>query len=262
MSSVDVRIDAPPCFQLKGGLFTLTALQLLTTDLSDFSAQLQDKIKQAPKFFQGAPVVIDCQKLQLSEGSIDLQAVLAKIREAKLYPVALRGGSSALQQQASSCQLALLPESKIDTQKGIQTAPPVARTAPVSRKPDAKVTNGSNEELETKTRLITIPVRSGQQIYARGCDLLVLAPVSHGAELLADGHIHVYAPMRGRALAGISGDKSARIFCQSLEAELVSIAGQYKLSEDMKDDPSWKSAAQISLDQHALHITPLCTTTK
>ena len=108
----------------------------------------------------------------------------------------------------------------------------------------------------SNTKLITEPVRSGQQIYARGADLIVLAPVSHGAELLADGHIHIYGPLRGRALAGVTGDETARIFCQYLEAELISIAGQYKISEDIEQSV-WRMATDISLKEGHLHIQPL-----
>ncbi|MAB25605.1 MAG: septum site-determining protein MinC [Pseudomonadales bacterium] len=106
-------------------------------------------------------------------------------------------------------------------------------------------------------RLITEPVRSGQQVYARGGDLIVMAPVSAGAELLADGHIHVYGPLRGRALAGVQGNTEARIFCQNLEAELVSIAGQYKVAEDLRKEQHWKQAVHISLAGDSLKISAL-----
>ena len=174
-----------------------------------------------------------------------------------MFPVALRGGSLALQQSAALNQLAILPESKVEA-KPRNPVPPSTASSAIERPLAQAKPAEQKEDLETPTRLITLPVRSGQQIYARGADLLVLAPVSHGAELLADGHIHVYAPLRGRALAGISGDKTARIFCQSLEAELVSIAGQYRLSEDLKDGPLWKTSVQIALEERSLHITPLC----
>ncbi|HCP03453.1 MAG TPA: septum site-determining protein MinC, partial [Pseudomonas sp.] len=105
-------------------------------------------------------------------------------------------------------------------------------------------------------KIITEPVRGGQQVYARGGDLIVMAPVSAGAELLADGHIHVYGPLRGRALAGVQGNQEARIFCQSLEAELVSIAGQYKVAEDLRKQ-QWKQAVQISLEGDSLKISGL-----
>jgi septum site-determining protein MinC len=105
--------------------------------------------------------------------------------------------------------------------------------------------------------VITTPIRGGQQIYAQGCDLVVISSVSSGAELLADGNIHVYGPMRGRALAGIKGDRKARIFCQQLGAELLSIAGQYKVSEDLRRDPLWGAPVQVSLSGDVLNITRL-----
>ncbi|WP_259753596.1 septum site-determining protein MinC [Pseudomonas sp. GCEP-101] len=107
------------------------------------------------------------------------------------------------------------------------------------------------------TKLVTSPVRGGVQIYAAGGDLIVLAPVSPGAELLADGNIHVYGPMRGRALAGVKGDTSARIFCQQLAAELVSIAGNYKVAEDLRRSPQWGQAVHVSLSGDVLNITRL-----
>ena len=99
--------------------------------------------------------------------------------------------------------------------------------------------------------------RGGQQIYAQGGDLVVVSSVSPGAELLADGNIHVYGPMRGRALAGIKGDTKARIFCQQLTAELVSIAGQYKVSEDLRRDPLWGASVQVNLSGDVLNIIRL-----
>ena len=107
------------------------------------------------------------------------------------------------------------------------------------------------------TKIITSPVRGGQTIYAEGCDLVVVASVSPGAELMADGNIHVYGPMRGRALAGHKGNAKARIFCQQLSAELVSIAGKYKVSEDLRRDPLWGAGVQISLSSDMLNITRL-----
>ncbi len=106
------------------------------------------------------------------------------------------------------------------------------------------------------TKIITTPIRSGQQIYAQGGDLLILAPVSTGAEVIADGHIHIYGPLRGRALAGVSGNENARIFCDSLEAELVSIAGYYKVNENLRNDV-WKSRVHVFLEDKTLHINTL-----
>jgi septum site-determining protein MinC len=105
--------------------------------------------------------------------------------------------------------------------------------------------------------IVDRPLRSGQQVYARGSDLIVLGLVSHGAEVIADGHIHVYAPLRGRAIAGARGDASARIFATCLEAQLVSIAGIYRTSETPLPDEVLARPAQVRLDGERLVVEPL-----
>lgn len=108
------------------------------------------------------------------------------------------------------------------------------------------------------TKLVTQPVRSGQQIYAQGADLIIMSQVSEGAEVLADGHIHVYGTLRGRALAGVNGDTSARIFCRSLEAELLSVAGNFVLSEDLRSRAEvWKQPTQVFLHDETLKVEAL-----
>ena len=141
--------------------------------------------------------------------------------------------------------------------------PSGARERPVEPEPEVKKPEPPPapvpppEPAIKPTKIITTPVRGGQQIYAQGGDLVVVSSVSPGAELLADGNIHVYGAMRGRALAGVKGDTRARIFCQQLSAELVSIAGQYKVSEDLRRDPLWGAGVQISLSGDVLNITRL-----
>jgi septum site-determining protein MinC len=212
-------------FQLKGSLFTLTTFLLESGDLAGIEQQLSNAIKQAPKFFDNTPLVIDLKKFS-ETGDIHFPNLLTLLRGFKLIPIGIRGGTPQLQQQAAQAGMAILPEEK----KAAVEATPAPAPQPV----------------KSKTKLITIPIRSGQQIYAQGGDLIVLAPVSVGSELLADGNIHVYGPLRGRALAGVLGDTTARIFCSSLEAELVSIAGQYKVSEQLKEF-GWKAAVNIEL---------------
>jgi septum site-determining protein MinC len=231
--------DAIAIFQLKGGLYPLTALQLLGTDLAIFEKQLSAKIQQAPKFFEHAPIVIDLQKLSASEDTLNFKALLELLLKKNLMPVGLKGGNSVQQAAAAAAGLpSLRASAQADTE-------PTENCKSVETTPKGSL-----------TKVITEPVRSGQQIYARGGDLIVLAPVSHGSELLADGHIHIYGPLRGRALAGVTGDTKARIFCQSLEAELVSIAGEYKISEDINQS-LWRLAVEISFETERLHIRVL-----
>jgi len=235
--------DAIAIFQLKGGLYPLTALQLLGTDLAIFEKQLSAKIQQAPKFFEHAPIVIDLQKLSALEDTLNFKALLELLLQKNLMPVGVKGGSSTQQAAAAAAGL-----------------PSLRTSAQADTEPAEKIEeNSKSVEAAPKgslTKVITEPVRSGQQIYARGGDLIVLAPVSHGSELLADGHIHIYGPLRGRALAGVTGDTKARIFCQSLEAELVSIAGEYKISEDI-DQSLWRLAVEVSFEAERLHIRVL-----
>ncbi len=237
-------------FQLKGGLYPLTALQLLHSELDLFEEQLLNKIRQAPKFFYHAPIVLDLQTLPQTEDQMLFDPLLAILQKHHLIPVGIKGGSQAQQAAASKAGLAILQDS---AHKTLDAKSPLD-------KPKLHPTHSpKNEDFEnslTHSRVIYEPVRSGQQIYVRGGDLIVLATVSHGAELLADGHIHVYGPLRGRALAGVSGDQKAHIFCQSLEAELVSIAGQYKISEDI-EQTAWRLPVDISVVSGHLQIRAL-----
>ena len=197
-------------FKLKGRLYTLTVLTIVSIDNKLLVEQLNEVVRQAPKMFQQAPIVLDCT--EVSHKSFDLQECCNQLRQKGLIPIAIQGGNSYLNTLAQGLGLAVLNASS-NHDKPLDSS------------------TGSGAASKTKTtKTITTPVRSGQQIVSTG-DLVVTSAVSHGAELLADGHIHIYGALRGRALAGIEGNKSARIFCQSLEAELVSIAGFYRLSD-------------------------------
>jgi len=237
-------------FVLKGGSFTLTTLQLLTLDYATLNAQLGEKVSQAPKFFNHTPVVLDIQKVANIPVEIDFTKILTIIRSHELIPVGIRGGTPDQHGRLLALGLAVLPER---IQK--QPAAPDAQPAPEAiAAPVAPVAQADTEEGQTK--IITQPVRSGQQIYARGGDLIVTASVSEGAEIIADGHIHVYGTLRGRALAGVNGFEQARIFCSCLRAELVSVAGQYCVSDDLRQS-SWGLGVSIALQGDHLQITPL-----
>ncbi len=221
-------------FKLKGRLYTFTVLQVLNTNPEAFSHQLEDTIAKAPKLFEHTPVVFDLSSVQQLE--FDLQALLELARSHGMIPVAIQGGSILHNTLAQCHGLAVLHASS-------------TQDKPIIERP----IENNHHEL-TKSKLITTPVRSGQQVVAKGADLVVTSSVSHGAELLADGCIHVYGALRGRALAGISGDKEARIFCHSLEAELVSIAGFYRLSDAIEP---YSGPCQIYLLDEHIHIEPL-----
>ncbi len=221
-------------FRLKGRLYTFTVLQVLNTDPEAFKHQLDDTIAKAPKLFEHTPVVFDLSAVHQLE--FDLQALLQLARSHGMIPVAIQGGSIIHDTLAQCNGLAVLHASS-------------TQDKPIIERP---IENNHHES--SKSKLITTPVRSGQQVVAKGADLVVASSVSHGAELLADGCIHVYGALRGRALAGISGDKEARIFCQSLDAELVSIAGFYRLSDAIEP---YNGPCQIYLLDEHIHIEPL-----
>ncbi len=227
-------------FQLKGGLFTLTTLQIFNSDLVQLKAQLIDKIQQAPNFFHHAPIVLDFKIANQPNIEIDFANLRAMLREVNLIPVGIRNSTPEQTQAAIKVGFAILRDTTNPRDKDkISTSTP---TQPVPK--------------ILSSRIITEPVRSGQQIYAPDGDLIIINQVSHGSELIADGSIHVYGALRGRALAGINGNQQARIFCNSLEAELVSVAGSYKLSEDIERQ-AWKVSAQIYIKQDRLQISVL-----
>jgi len=225
-------VDQAP-FDLKGSLFTLTVLHLRKPDPALIDARLAEKIQQAPGFFSHAPVVIDLEGLLDPQATVDFVALHDVLRKHSMIPVGVRHGSAELRAAALLAGLPALPE---------------IRPAPAKKETPEIVT--------TNTRIHTQPVRSGQQIYAAEGDLVVLGAISPGAEVLADGTIHIYGPLRGRALAGVRGDRQARIFCQSLEAELVSVAGNYRLIEQV--DASLRGQfVQVYLSEERLIIAPL-----
>ncbi len=235
-------VTATRAFQLKGGLFTLTTLQLLSSDLNALAQQLALTLQQAPKFLHHAPLVIDLQRLSAIDAPLDFVALLALLRTHKLIPVGLRHATQEQQQAALTAGLALLA----DNLKPVSAAAPLIEKAP-------PVPAAASKQA---SKVVTQAVRSGQQIYAQGADLIVIGTVSPGAELLSDGNIHIYGTLHGRALAGISGDINARIFCQSLNAELIAIAGHYWVNEDLKSGITGR-ATQIYLEADKLRIAEI-----
>lgn len=246
MSQIELQ-DQDPVFQLKGSMLAITVLELARNNLETLDRQLAAKVALAPNFFSNTPLVLALDKLPAGEGAVDLPALMRVCRQHGLRTLAIRANRIEDIAAAIAIDLPVLPPS------GARERP----LEPAEGEAAKKKAEKPPEPTLKPSKIITSPVRSGQQIYAQGCDLVVIASVSPGAELLADGNIHVYGPMRGRALAGIKGDTKARIFCQQLGAELVSIAGQYKVSEDLRRDPLWGAGVQVSLSGDVLNITRL-----
>ncbi len=232
-------------FRLRGSFFSLSAMELHSSDIDKIDEQLAESIALAPKFFEKAPLVIDLEKIK---GKIPDLLVLRQLLERhNLIPVAVCSSKKLHQNAAHKAGLGILTTN----------TPPVD---PVTNKAKEAKTEDHQEAAETPSHgeaksngfMIRQSVRSGQQIYAKGCDLTILSSVSPGAEVLADGNIHIYGALRGRAFAGASGDTGAMIFCHSLEAELVSIAGHYRLNEKIDSDYLSKRAVVHLQDEKLL----------
>lgn len=253
-------------FRLKGGMVPMTTLELLHFDAAAFTDQIIETVDQAPNFFQQTPVILQLDKFIPGEQTLDLLYIKTVCAKYGMILCAVRGDES-YKPAARDLELAYLP-AKADrssaselpdkVERASQVTPdseqPIVAKEPAAQAQPSPAVAENNEVRPAK--IITQPVRSGQQVYAQGADLIVLAQVSEGAEVLADGNIHIYGPLRGRALAGVQGNTEARIFCQSLEAGLVSIAGQFKLSDDLKDGV-WGEAAQVFLQADVLQVTAL-----
>ncbi|QDY42119.1 septum site-determining protein MinC [Candidatus Pantoea soli] len=227
--------------EFKGSSFTLSVVHLHHSQPEVIRQALQDKIDQAPAFLQNAPVVLNVAALS---GDINWKQMQQAVSATGLRIVGVSGcKDEALKKMIARAGLPVLSEGKenrrhADAPEAEAVAPPVVA------------------EPASKTRIVNTPVRSGQQIYARNADLIVTSSVSAGAELVADGNIHIYGMMRGRALAGASGDRDCQIFCTSLAAELVSIAGEYWIMDQIPAEFFGK-AARLCLTDGALTIQTL-----
>lgn len=239
---------SPPSLQkvaleFKSTSLTVPVLLLAGTDLTHIQHQLQEKVAQAPEFFKHSPLLIDLKKLNDQDLEIDVPALVALIRELEFLPIGIRGGTD--KQNHDALALNLPVHSMHGTNAPINNQSPT-KTLAVPEIQDKQ------PEMSVENKLITQPVRSGQRVYAKG-DLIVTATVSAGAEIMAEGNIHVYGTLRGRALAGVLGDTGSRIFCSDLQAELISIAGIYQLSDDLNVETAHKPV-QVSLENQTLII--------
>jgi len=233
-------------FEFKSSVVTVPVLNLFSTDINAITLQLREKIKQAPEFFKNSPILIDLQAMH--EEELNLALLVDAIRNAGMLPIGIRGGTQDQKQTAKDLLLPIMSVQNRTAGLNLQTSakkevklatPP---PAPTEKKEPAVIEN----------TIIDQPIRSGQRIYVKG-DLTITAQVSAGAEIMAEGNIHVYGTLRGRALAGVQGDESACIFCSDLQAELVSIAGNYRVCDDIEDSAR-STPVQIYLNKQALFI--------
>ena len=267
---------AKPAFDLKSTAWTLTALRLQVADLATLVGALDARFADSPGLFDNDPVAIDLSLLRDSAAVVDLAGLLPHLRRHGLVAIAAQGGNPAQMAVARAAGLVEAPDasySNLARPESAAAAPremvrelpviqPVVREVEVVREVIREVVREVVKEVPAAggvapAMVVDKPLRSGQRVYARGGDLVVLAVVSFGAEVIADGSIHVYAPLRGRAIAGARGDTSARIFSTCLEPQLVSIAGIYRTTETPLPDNVRGRPAQVRLDGEKIIVEPL-----
>ncbi len=228
-----------PALELKGRMLPITRVRVLEADPAGIRAQLAEMVRQMPQAVKGMAVVID------SDIDADLSALLAAFREVGIQPLAVSEGPLA-----DAARAAGLPV--VSKDNGKTAAAPAAR--PVAPPPEPVIVAAARKP----AKVVSDPIRSGQQVYAEDCDLIVLNTVSPGAEVIADGCIHIYGKLAGRALAGVKGDESARVFCRKLDAELIAIAGIYAVAEQIKAGPvnepalAWLDGGRLKIEAHKI----------
>ncbi|HKP58748.1 MAG TPA: septum site-determining protein MinC [Polyangiales bacterium] len=246
--------DSDQVLELRGVMTALNVLRVLSPDLEAIARSLDTRIREAPDLFNGAPVVLDVSALagDLEAGTRPLQGLrlghltdLLKTRG--LVPVAVSGLPAGRQHEAKAAGLGLLDA--IGSKQRVARRAPEAKPAPEPEPaPEAEEVLAAPPQADPGGGTLTLaqPLRSGQIVYADGRDAIALAAINAGAELIADGNIHIYSSLRGRAMAGARGNVDARIFCQKFEADLVSIAGVYLSADEIPKQHRGK-AVQISL---------------
>lgn len=243
-------------FELKSTRWALLALMVKTNDLTQLAQALQEQFGpngDSPDFFDQDAMLIDVSAWPTAASPPDLAPLLAVLKACRLVPVAIRGADASWLAMTERLGLA-----QAEPEVARQPPDPIASAPVVSPQPVQP--NVAQRATPVATMVIDKPLRSGQKVYARGSDLVVLAMVNQGAEVVADGNIHVYAPLRGKAMAGASGNVHARIFSLCLEPELISIAGVYRTSENPLPAAVHGKPAQVQLSndgQDRLLINPL-----
>lgn len=244
--------------ELKFGQVGVANLRIREFDIALLVQEMQQRVESAPQMFLYAPVIVDFSHLLTTPHIDAVQQLFTALRETGVLPVGLSYGTSENEALARTLNVPLFAKFRASYERSGVTAPvassesaPPAETAPAA----VRLTPPTTAKT-TMALLHTKPVRSGQQVYARARDLVLTAAVANGAEAIADGSIHIYGRLSGRALAGAQGEISARIFCHEFHAELVSIAGQYRVFETIPDDLCGKPV-QVWLEGEKLLLAKL-----
>ncbi|WP_422506637.1 septum site-determining protein MinC [Stenotrophomonas sp. GZD-301] len=256
-------MDFEQAGELKIGQVGIANLRIRTLDVERLTREMHDRVARAPKLFGRAAVILDFGGLSQMPDVATARALLDGLRGAGVLPVALAYGTTETDLLSQQLGLPLLAKfrAQYERAEAEPVAPPPApepprRTRAAAAATPAPVAAPPAGAAPQPGRMQTSNVRSGQQLYAENCDLTVMATVGAGAEVIADGSIHIYGTLRGRALAGAQGNTAARIFCRDFHAELVAIAGHYKVLDDVPDTLRGK-AVQVWLEQDQIKIAAL-----
>lgn len=239
--------NAAAVFELKNTSLPLVSVLLHSPDLSLLAAELERRLRETPNFFQQDPVVIDLSALRGTPAEIDFTGLVKLLRQHRMQPIAVAGAEALQMDAALAAGLSEAPEPVPASAPRIETVVQEVVKEVVREVPGAA----------TPTMVIDKPLRSGQQVYAKGGDLIALAAVNFGAEVIADGHVHVYAPLRGKAIAGARGNAEARILTTCLEPELIAIAGVYRTTEMPLPPEVIGKPAQVRLVGNRLVMEPV-----
>ncbi len=249
-----VNPDYEQAGELKIGQVGIANLRIRTLDVERLVQEMRERVARAPKLFGRAAVILDFGGLSRVPDSATAQALLDGLRDAGVLPVALAYGTTEVEQLSIQLGLPLLAKFRAQYERADAAPAPPPVPTPARRAPEPVPAPAAPATQPGRMQLGT--VRSGQQLYAENCDLTVISTVGAGAEVIADGSIHIYGTLRGRALAGAKGNEGARIFCRDFHAELVAIAGRYKVLDDIPDTLRGK-AVQVWLEQDQIMIAAL-----
>ncbi len=265
MSVTSANLDYEQAGELKIGQVGIATLRIRTLNIEQLSREMRERVERAPKLFGRAAVIIDFGGLTQPPDAAAAQSLLDGLLRAGVIPVALAYGTRETEQLAEHLGLPLLAKFRAQYERVDSAAPVAGASVGGASAPTAHRESAAAEAAPAKSAkappaapvqpglVQKTPVRSGQQLYAENRDLTVLATVGAGAEVIADGSIHIYGTLRGRALAGAQGNNDARIFCREFHAELVAIAGHYKVLEDVPKELRGKPV-QVWLDKDQLMI--------
>lgn len=250
--------------ELKIGQVGIANLRVRELDVAKLVAEMRERVERAPKLFGRAAVIVDFGSLSRCPGEDEARRLIDGLHEAGVLPVGLAFGTREIDALAERLDLPLLAKFRAQYEP-VGSGDSVAEPEPAPRRrrseaapePAAEPATAAAVPAASATGQMQVhPVRSGQQVYAQGRDLTVCAMVGNGAEVIADGSIHIYGSLRGRALAGARGDVSARIFCREFNAELVAIAGQYRVLESIPAELRGKPV-QVWLENDKLQIAAM-----